>query len=119
MLKGLKMLDSKKENRKFIKKILKKVFMNKDIYNKFRKLVLIRERDRSLRESCIRALKKIIKISKKIAPIMKERKIHIVISFIIEREFKSTNVARERMQCLKFILAWMNVSPDTFPLIFS
>ena len=72
------------------------MFTNKELYNKFRKLLLLRERDRSLRESCIRALKKIIKISKAIAPAMKEKKLHIIIGFLIEREFKSSNVAKER-----------------------
>jgi hypothetical protein len=63
---------------------------------KFRKLLLLRERDRSLRESCISALKKILKISKKIAVVMKQKKIHILISFLLEREFKSTNILKER-----------------------
>jgi hypothetical protein len=70
--------------------------MNKDLYPKFRKLLLLRERDRSLRESCIKALKKILKISKSISKVMKEKRIHIIISFLIEREFKSSNVERER-----------------------
>jgi Rapamycin-insensitive companion of mTOR, N-term len=70
--------------------------MKREIYPKFRKMLLLRERDRSLRESCIRALKKILKISKQIAPIMKAEKIHIVIGFFLEREFKSTTVAKER-----------------------
>jgi len=45
--------------------------MKREIYAKFRKMLLLRERDRSLRETCIRVLKKILKISKKIAPMMK------------------------------------------------
>ena len=49
---------------------------------------------------------------------MKEKKIHVVIGFLIEREFKSSNVAKERIQCLKFINAWMEHSPSTFPLLF-
>lgn len=93
--------------------------MNKEVYTKFRKLLLLRERDRSLRESCIRALKKILKISKKIGPVMKDKKIHILISFLIEREFKSTNVAKERLACLKFINAWMQYSAHSFPFIFA
>lgn len=95
------------------------MFTQKEIYNKFRKLLLLRERDRSLRESCIRVLKKILKISKAIAPVMRERKIHVVIGFLIEREFKSTNVAKERFQCLNFINAWLNKSPSTFPMLFA
>lgn len=92
--------------------------MQKDVYTRFRKLLLLRERDRSLRESCIRALKKILKVSKKIAPIMKEKKIHFLVGFLLEREFKSSNVAKERIQCLKFINAWINTSPKSFPLLF-
>lgn len=101
-----------------MKKELKKIFMNKEIYPKFRKILLLRERDRSLRETCIRVLKNILKISKKMALLMKEEKIHIVIGFFIEREFKSTTVQKERYQCLKLINSWQETSPDTFPLIF-
>lgn len=82
---------------KFIKKILKKLFLKKELYGKFRKLLLLRERDRSLRESCIKVLRKILKLSKKIGPVMKEKKIHVIICFIIEREFKSSNVIKERL----------------------
>jgi hypothetical protein len=70
--------------------------MKREIFSKFRKLLLLRERDRSLRETCIRVLKKILKVSKKIAPLMKNEKIHVVIGFFIEREFKSATVAKER-----------------------
>lgn len=49
---------------------------------------------------------------------MKEEKIHVVIGFFIEREFKSATVAKERYQCLKFINAWQEKSPASFPLIF-
>lgn len=93
--------------------------MSKELYTKFRKLLLLRERDRSLRESCIRALKKILKISKKIAGVMKEKKIHILVGFLIEREFKSSNVAKERLQCFKFINVWLERSPSTFPFLFA
>ena len=80
--------------------------------------MLLRERDRTLRETTIRILKKVLKISKKIAPLMKEEKIHVVICFFIEREFKSATVAKERYQGMKFIDAWQEKSPLTFPLIF-
>ena len=98
--------------------MLKRLFMKREIFQKFRKLLLLRERDRSLRETCIRVLKKILKVSKKIAPIMKIEKIHVVIGFFIEREFKSATVAKERYQGVKFINAWQEKSPATFPLIF-
>lgn len=101
-----------------IKKVLKRLFMKRELYPKFRKILLLRERDRTLRETCIRILRKILKVSKKIAPIMRDEKIHVVVGFFIEREFKSSTVAKERYQCLKFIDAWQQKSPDTFPLIF-
>ena len=103
---------------KVVKKLLKKMFMKVEVLEKMRCLLLMREKDRSFRESCIRALKKILKISKKIAPLMKSLKIHFIMSFMIEREFKQANLARERTQSLKFIVAWMNVSPECFPLVF-
>lgn len=114
----MKHLNSKEQNKKTIKKVLKKLFMRRELYPKFRKMLLLRERDRTLRETCIRVLKKILKVSKKIAPVMKQEKIHVVIGFFIEREFKSTTVAKERYQGLKFINAWQEKSPKTFPLIF-
>lgn len=92
--------------------------MKREIYPKFRKLLLLRERDRTLRETCIKVLRKILKVSKKIGPLMRDEKIHIVIGFFIEREFKSATVAKERYQCLKLIDAWQSKCPDTFPLIF-
>ena len=75
-----------------MKKELKKIFLKQEIYPKFRKILLLRERDRSLRETCIRVLKNILKISKKMGPLMREEKIHVVIGFFLEREFKSTTV---------------------------
>jgi hypothetical protein len=49
---------------------------------------------------------------------MRDEKIHVVIGFFIEREFKSSTVTKERYQCLKFIDAWQQRSPASFPLIF-
>jgi hypothetical protein len=115
----LKNLRPKEPNSKTIKKVLKKLFLQKEIYTRFRKLLLLRERDRSLRESCIKVLKKILKVSKKIGVVMKDRKIHVIVGFLIEREFKSSNVAKERTQCLKFINTWMKFSPASFPLLFA
>lgn len=92
--------------------------MKRELYPKFRKILLLRERDRTLRETCIRILRKILKVSKRIAAIMRDEKIHVVVGFFIEREFKSSTVAKERYQCLKFIDAWQQKSPATFPLLF-
>lgn len=72
-----------------------------------------------MRESCIKLLKKIIKVSKKLAIVMKERKIHVIIGFLLEREFKSSNVLKERMQCLKFINNWIMINPANFPFLFA
>lgn len=44
---------------------------------------------------------------------------YIFISFILEREFKNSAVAKERQQCFKFIQMWLRVDPDTFPLLFA
>jgi hypothetical protein len=49
---------------------------------------------------------------------MKEKKIHVLVSFLLEREFKSTNVLKERYQCIKFINAWLNHCTNSFPLLF-
>lgn len=111
-------MQPREANKKTMKTVLKKVFLQRAIYPKLRKILLLRERDRTLRETCVRILKKILKITKKVAPMLREEKIHVVIGFFIEREFKSPTVAKERMQCLKFINAWQEKSPETFPLIF-
>ena len=92
----MKNQNSDEPNKKTIKKVLKRLFMKRELYPKFRKILLLRERDRTLRETCIRILRKILKISKKIAPIMRDEKIHVVVGFFIEREFKSSTVAKER-----------------------
>ena len=92
--------------------------MKRELYPKIRKILLLRERDRTLRETTIRILRKVLKVSKKIAPIMLSEKIHVVVGFFIEREFKSSTVAKERYQCLKFIDAWQQRSPQSFPLVF-
>ena len=47
-----------------------------------------------------------------------QHKVHVYTTFILEREFKNSNVAKERRQCFKLISAWLNLSPDTFPLLF-
>jgi len=112
-------LKKRPSNKKFIKHILKMLVLKEEFFAKMRKLLLLRERDRSFRESCIRALKKILKLTRKAIPILKKKKIHVIISFMIEREFKSTNVVRERLQCLKFINAWLNKDPAGVPLIFA
>lgn len=46
-------------------------------------------------------------------------KIPVYITFILEREFKSAAVAKERLQCFKFMRAWVKNSPNNFPLLFA
>jgi hypothetical protein len=76
---------------------LEKIFLNSRVFAKIRSLMLQREKDRAFRESVIRVLKRILKRSVKSIEFIKEKKIHVLISFIIEREFKSLPVQRERL----------------------
>ena len=46
-------------------------------------------------------------------------KVHVYVTFILEREFKNSAVAKERMQCFKLMKAWLKNCPDTFPLLFA
>jgi hypothetical protein len=46
-------------------------------------------------------------------------KIHIVVCFILEREFKSQAVAKERFQCFRLMSAWLQVDPDNYPILFA
>jgi len=46
-------------------------------------------------------------------------KIHVIVCFILEREFKSAAVAKERLQCFKLMSAWLQVDPDSFPMLFA
>ena len=50
---------------------------------------------------------------------LSETKLPIYIIFILEREFRSSAVAKERMQCFKLIKAWLDLSPDNFPLLYA
>ena len=50
---------------------------------------------------------------------MAEAKLHVFVTFILEREFKNNAVAKERMQCFKLMKAWLKTCPDSFPLIFA
>lgn len=82
-------------------------------------VVLQRLRDRSVRENAIKALKIMLKLNPALSGIFRHQKFHIFVSFILEREFKNSAVAKERMQCFKFIKAWLTKSPSTFPLLFA
>lgn len=91
--------------------------MRVEVFAKFRALLLMREKDRAFRESVIRALKKLLKISKRAIPFLRQKKIHVLVSFIIEREYKSLPVQKERLQCFKFIKAWIEKDPSSLPYI--
>lgn len=41
------------------------------------------------------------------------------VAFILEREFKNNAVAKERLQCFKFIKAWLFHKTNSFPLLFA
>ena len=74
---------------KIVKKELKKRVLNdENIFSRLKKLILLRERDRSTRENSIKILKKLIKFSKKTCQILLSMKMDIFICFILEREYK-------------------------------
>lgn len=62
-----------------------------------KEIVLLRQRDRSLRENSIKGLKILLKLNPKLSKIMRDKKIHVFISFILEREFKNNAVVKERI----------------------
>lgn len=82
-------------------------------------LMLVRHVCRSIREKSIRAMKQLFKICPDITAELVEAKLPIYIIFILEREFRSSAVANERKQSFKLISAWLNTSPDNFPLFFA
>ena len=85
-----------------------------------KEIILVRQRDRAVRENTVRAVKRLLKIGgKPVAALLYKLKIHIFVTFILEREYKSSAVAKERQQCFKLITAWLKVDADNFPLLFS
>lgn len=83
-----------------------------------KEIVLVRQKDRSLRENSIKALKILLNLNPKFSGDMRKFKLHVFICFIIEREFKNNAVARERLQCFKLMKAWLIHSPENFPILF-
>ena len=81
--------------------------------------MLVRHVDRSIREKSIRAIKQLLKLSPSINEQLTATKLPVFVIFILEREFKSSAVAKERMQCFKLMNAWLNHSPENFPLLFA
>jgi hypothetical protein len=83
-------------------------------------VILVRQRDRTLREYSLRAVKRLFKIAgAPVGEMLYKLKIHVITTFILEREFKSSAVAKERMQCFKLMKAWLVTDPDTFPILFA
>jgi hypothetical protein len=67
------------------------------LFELLKEVILVRQRDRSLRELSLRAVKRLFKISGPIvADMLYKIKIHVILTFILEREFKSSAVAKER-----------------------
>lgn len=82
-------------------------------------IMLVRHVDRSIREKSIRAIKMLLKLCPIITDQLAETKLPVFVVFILEREFKSSAVAKERSQCFKLMKAWLNFCPDSFPLLFA
>lgn len=93
--------------------------VNDSLIGMLKGIVLQRLRDRSVRENAIKALKIMLKLNPALTSIFRHYKFHTFVSFILEREFKNSAVAKERMQCFKFIKAWLFKSPANFPLLFA
>jgi len=101
---------------KIVKRELKeKIFGESEIFHRLKKLILLRERDRSTRENSIRILKKLVRFSKKTCKILLEIKMEVFTSFILEREYKHSQVIKERQQCFKLLRAWLHKDPSSFP----
>jgi len=92
---------------------------NETLIRLLKEIMLVRQRDRSIREQAIRSAKIMLKINPFLCRIFKRYKFHVFIAFIIEREFKNNMVAKERQQCFKFMKAWLFNTPKTFPLLFA
>lgn len=62
-----------------------------------KEIILVRGKDRVVRENTIKAVKRLLKIASKVVTrACYNLKIHVFTTFILEREFKSSAVAKER-----------------------
>ena len=121
-LKSFKNYDFEGENPARIKKLVKKEIKNKVLNNetlfcRLKSLLLLRERDRTTRENSFKILKRLVKFSKKTCKILLELKMEVFVSFILEREFRHAQVIKERMQCFKLLLAWLQKDKASFPYL--
>jgi hypothetical protein len=82
-----------------IAKLLQKEFQahSNDLLCLLKEIVIVRQRDRSIRENCIKAIKITVKLNPQLTAVLKSLKIHVYVTFILEREFKNPAVAKERM----------------------
>lgn len=67
-----------------------------NIYLRLKKLILLRDKDRTARENSIKLLKKFISFSKKCIDNIFKLKFEVFVSFILEREYKHAQVENER-----------------------
>ena len=58
------------------------------LFQRLKKLILLREKDRSTRENSIKIFKNFIKFTSSCCKILLELKLEVFISFILEREYK-------------------------------
>ena len=84
--------DSEQSKKIIKRKIKEKLVTDVNLFNNLKKIILLRERDRKPRESGIKILKKLIKLSKKSCKIILSLKLDIIVSFILEREYKHNSV---------------------------
>ena len=86
-----------KKVRKIIKNPIKERLINEEnIYLRLKKLILLRDKDRTARENSIKLLKKFISFSKKCIDNIFKLKFEVFVSFILEREYKHAQVENER-----------------------
>ena len=95
----------------------RRVLSNEVVFGRLKKLILLRERERSTRENSIKILKKLVKFDKQACVLLLALKVEVLISFILEREYKHAQVLKEREQSFKLILAWLEHDPATFPYL--
>jgi hypothetical protein len=84
--------------KKLVKGVIKKRILEDElIFARLKNLILLRDRDRSMRENSIKILKKLVKFTKKTCKILLDLKIEVFVSFILEREYRHQQVVKERL----------------------
>lgn len=103
--------------KQIVEKHISTQIVTEEVASKLKDLLLLREKDRTLRENSIKVLKKLINFNPSVCKIYLALKFEVFISFILEREYKHAQVLKERTQCYKFIVAWLKNDPNTFPYL--